>query len=70
MTGLAADLFSGVFRIFCHTKRMFKLNDKVKNQRGNVGVIVSIRAKGCKDLIGVDFGRITRFFQTKDLKKV
>jgi len=49
---------------------MLKIKDKVVNQRGNVGEVVSIRSKGCKDLIGVDFGRITRFFQTKDLKKV
>jgi hypothetical protein len=50
---------------------MIKLNDKVKNQRGHVGKVVSIRTKGCKLLVGVDFGRITRFFPfpSKDLKK-
>ena len=46
---------------------MLKVKDKVTNQRGHVGEIVSIRTKGCKLLIGVDFGRITRFFQAKDL---
>lgn len=46
---------------------MFKVNDKVINQRGNVGVIVSIRSKGCKDLFKVDFGRVQRFFEAKEL---
>jgi len=51
---------------------MLKIKDKVVNQRGNVGKVVSIRPKGCKLLVGVDFGRITRFFPfpSKDLKKV
>jgi len=46
---------------------MIKLNDKVINQRGNVGIVISIHSKGCKDLFEVDFGRISRFFQAKEL---
>ena len=46
---------------------MFKIKDKVVNQRGNVGEVVSVTSKGCKLLFKVDFGRVQRFFEAKEL---
>jgi hypothetical protein len=46
---------------------MFKVNDKVINQRGHVGIVIGVRSKGCKHLFKVDFGRISRFFEAKEL---
>ena len=46
---------------------MFKIKDKVINQRGHVGIVIGIRSKGCKHLFKVDFGRVSRFFEAKEL---
>mgnify|MGYP003629372335 FL=1 len=46
---------------------MFKIKDKVINQRGNVGIVIGIHSKGCKHLFKVDFGRVQRFFEAKEL---
>jgi hypothetical protein len=46
---------------------MFKIKDKVINQRGNVGIIIGIHSKGCKHQYKVDFGRVQRFFEAKEL---
>ena len=46
---------------------MRKIKDKVINQRGNVGEVVSVTSKGCKYLFKVDFGRVQRFFEAKEL---
>ena len=50
---------------YCYS--MFKINDIVINQRGNVGEVVSVTSKGCKLLFKVDFGRVQRFFEAKEL---
>jgi hypothetical protein len=46
---------------------MFKIKDKVINQRGHVGIVIGIRSKGCKHLFKVDFGRVSRFYEAKEL---
>lgn len=46
---------------------MLKIKDKVANQGGHVGEVVSIHSKGCEVWVGVDFGWITRFCEPKEL---